>query len=73
MFYIMPEFKGPFDAPGIESVPKLVAGFYGPKIGDEEREENFVTSISMPDLRNTSDNNGVSLGYLEHLTNLSLP
>ncbi|KAJ2967347.1 hypothetical protein NQ176_g9700 [Zarea fungicola] len=74
LFYIDPKFSGPFNAPGIESTSELIAGFYGPKLGDgDDRAENFVTSISMPDLKNTTGGHGVSLGYLEHLTNVSLP
>lgn len=68
-------FSGPFKLPGIETVGRVSAGYYGPKLRGSDREDDPVTSISFPDLRNTTMTTygGVMAAYLEYLTNVSFP
>ncbi len=70
-FEIEADFKGPFDLPGVQSVPGILSGYLGPKRGEEDRPDFRVSSVSMPDLRNMTS--GILLGYLDYLTNVSLP
>ncbi len=72
LFFIDHDFKGPFDLPGVQSVPKISSGYLGPKISKDDRVDDGVTSVSMPDLRKTTAG-GVLFGYLDHLTDVSLP
>ena len=62
-------FKGPFVLPNVVSVPSLTAGYQLPKSRD--REDDRVTSISMPDLKKITGT--VLLGYLDNLKSISLP
>lgn len=71
MLSIDHEYDGPFELPHVESVPQFVAGYLGPKLR-ADRVEGMLTSISMPDLRNTTQGD-LLFGYLKNLTELSLP
>ncbi len=71
LFFIDHTFKGPFDLPGVESLPELSSGYLGPKIPGDNSIDDGVTTVSMPDLRNISG--GVLFGYIDNLTSVSLP
>jgi hypothetical protein len=51
----------------------VVAGYFGPKITGDNRTDPLVTSVSLPDLTNTTFHWGVSLGYIDALTDFSFP
>lgn len=73
LLYVDLKFKGPFVLPGVESARKVVAGLYLPKIGpDKKEDEDFTTSITMPDLKNITTG-GLSIAYLDNLTSISFP
>lgn len=68
----MHEFKGPFEMSDVQSIPKFSSGYFGPKFKDSTRVDDGVTSISMPDLKNTSAG-GMLFGYIDNLTSISFP
>lgn len=73
LFFIDHTFTGPFDLPGVESLPKLSSGYYGPKLeGDSDWVDDGVTSVSMPDLVNLTSG-GMLFGYINNLTSISFP
>lgn len=72
MFFIDHEFQGPFDFPGVESVPELSSGYLGPKLKGSDRVDDGVTRVSMPDLTKTTAG-AVLFGYLNNLTEVDLP
>lgn len=69
------EFSGPFKLPGIVSVGRISAGYFGPKVRGSTREDDPVTSISFPDLKNTTltSYGGIMAAYLDYLTDVSFP
>lgn len=73
LFFIDHAFDGVFTLPNVQSIPKLSAGYLGPSLGGAtSRTDDGVSSVSMPDLKNTSSG-GMLFGYLGHLTDVSLP
>ncbi|KAK2601515.1 hypothetical protein N8I77_010962 [Diaporthe amygdali] len=72
LFFVDHEFKGPFELPGVESLPKFSSGYLGPELQGMTRVEDGVTTISMPDLQNTTSG-GMLFGYLNDLTSISFP
>lgn len=72
LFFIDHEFKGPFELPGVESLPSLSSGYLGPELKGYTRVEDGVTTVSMPDLQNITGG-GMLFGYLNDLTNISFP
>jgi hypothetical protein len=66
-------FSGPFELPGVQSMGSVVGGYFGPKITGDNRTDPLVTSVSLPDLTNTTFYWGVSLGYIDALTDFSFP
>lgn len=66
-------FKGAFELPGIVSIGRVSSGYLLPKL--TEREDDPVTSISFPDLKNTTVTyfGGVMAMYLNYLSNVSFP
>lgn len=69
------KFSGPFELPGIVSVGRISAGYLLPKLTGSKREDDPVTSISFPDLKNTTETwmGGIMAAYLEYLTDVSFP
>jgi hypothetical protein len=72
MFFIDHSFSGPFELPGVKTMGKFSSGYYGPKLPGETIVEDGVTSISMPDLENTTYG-GMLFGYINNLTDISFP
>ncbi|ETS86633.1 hypothetical protein PFICI_00461 [Pestalotiopsis fici W106-1] len=72
LFYIAHEFTGPFDLPGVESLPKISSGYLGPKLEGSDWVEDGVTTVYMPDLVNLTYA-GMLFGYIENLTSVSFP
>ncbi|KAG4429768.1 hypothetical protein IFR05_014746 [Cadophora sp. M221] len=62
-------FSGAFDLPGVQSIGKFSSGYFGPKFTGSTRVEDGVTTVSMPDLVNTTAG-GVLFGYLNNLTSV---
>ncbi|KFY17006.1 hypothetical protein V492_00950 [Pseudogymnoascus sp. VKM F-4246] len=75
VIFIGDDFTGPFKLPGIESVGRISAGYFGPKIRGSTRKDDPVTTIEFPDLKNTTMTymGGIMAAYLTHLTNVSFP
>ncbi|KAK3312435.1 hypothetical protein B0H66DRAFT_633155 [Apodospora peruviana] len=71
-FFVGHEFKGPFELPGVKSIPKLSSGYLLPKLSVSDRVDDGVTSISMPDLTNITLG-GIWIGYVDNVTSLSFP
>lgn len=71
-FFIDHEFKGPFELPGVTSLPSLSSGYYGPKLEGSDWVDDGITSASMPDLK-TITANSVLFGYINNLTSISFP
>lgn len=71
-FLIAHEFKGPFEMPGVKFLPELIAGYLGPKLTGSDREDDGMTSASLPDVEEIGGR-GVLFGYMDHLTNISFP
>ncbi|KAK0119408.1 hypothetical protein ONS95_010860 [Cadophora gregata] len=65
-------FSGPFNLPGVENIGKFSAGYLGPKFTGSQRVDDRVTTVSMPDLVNTTSG-GVLFGYLDNLTSVDFP
>jgi hypothetical protein len=65
-------FSGAFELPGVESIGKFSSGYLGPKLRGSERVDDRVTTVSMPDLLNTTSG-GVLFGYLDNLTSVDFP
>lgn len=72
LFFIDHEFKGPFELPGVESLPSLSSGYLGPKIQGSTQVDDGVTTVSMPDLQKITGG-GMLFGYLNNLTSTSFP
>ncbi|KAI3394503.1 hypothetical protein diail_2637 [Diaporthe ilicicola] len=72
LFFIDHEFKGPFELPGVESLPSLSSGYLGPDITGSTRVDDGVTTVSMPDLQKITGG-GILFGYLNNLTSISFP
>lgn len=77
LFFIDHEFDGPFELPGVESLPEVSSGYLGPDLSDlpgstSDREDDGVTTVSMPDLKNVTSG-GILFGYLNNLTEVSFP
>lgn len=72
LFFIDHSFTGPFDLPGVESIPKLSSGYYGPKLEGSDSVDDGVTTVSMPDLLNLTSG-GMLFGYINNLTSVSFP
>jgi len=72
LFFINHTFSGPFELPGVKSVGEFEVGYLGPELKGYPRVEDGVTTISMPDLENTTSN-GMLFAYLNDLTSLSFP
>lgn len=71
-FFIDHEFKGPFELPGVESLPSLSSGYLGPELQGSTRVDDGVTTVSMPDLQKI-DGGDILFGYLNDLTSISFP
>lgn len=71
-FFISHDFKGPFELPGVQAVPQVSSGYYGPKFKGVERVDDGVTTVSMPDLKNVT-RTSVFFGYVNNLTSISFP
>ncbi|KAH7355391.1 hypothetical protein BKA65DRAFT_549450 [Rhexocercosporidium sp. MPI-PUGE-AT-0058] len=65
-------FSGPFNLPGVISIGKFSSGYFGPKFSGSTRVEDGVTTVSMPDLLNTTAG-GVLFGYVDNLTSVDFP
>jgi hypothetical protein len=72
LFFIDHNFTGPFELPKIKTVPEISSGYLGPELRGSDREDDGVTSVSMPDLLNVTSG-GVLFGYIKNLTNISFP
>lgn len=68
-------FTGAFKLPGIVSIGRVSSGYLLPKLTGSKREDDPVTSISFPDLKNTTVDyfGGVQAMYLNYLTDISFP
>ncbi|KAH8594096.1 hypothetical protein B0O99DRAFT_688124 [Bisporella sp. PMI_857] len=74
MFFIDHNFTGPFEMPGTKSLGRFSSGYLLPKLKGSDRVDDGVTSVSMPDLENTTDTtSGMLFGYLNKLTSISFP
>lgn len=75
LFFVDHEFKGPFELPGVESLPEFSSGYLGPKLKGSDQVDDGVTTVSMPDLRNITGGGlgGMLFGYLLYLTSISFP
>ncbi|KAM7211762.1 hypothetical protein V8F06_012864 [Rhypophila decipiens] len=71
-FFIAKNFTGPFELPGVESIPRLSAGYLLPKLAGSDRVDDGVTSISMPDVKNITQG-GFLIGYVDSVTKISFP
>ncbi|KAJ3496810.1 hypothetical protein NLG97_g2384 [Lecanicillium saksenae] len=65
-------WEGPFVLPKVQSVPQLAVGYLLPKIKGDDRVDDLVTSVSMPDLKNITGK-GLLFGYLDQFENFSMP
>lgn len=72
LFFIDHDFNGPFELPGVESLPSLSSGYLGPELKGSTRVDDGVTTVSMPDLQNITSG-GMLFGYLNDLTKISFP
>lgn len=72
LFFINHTFQGPFELPGVESMPELSSGYLGPKLKGSDWVDDGVTSASMPDLTNVTSG-GILFGYIQNLTSISFP
>ncbi|KAI1848484.1 hypothetical protein JX266_005790 [Neoarthrinium moseri] len=72
LFFIDHLFKGPFELPGVKSLPEVSSGYLGPKLKGSDRVDDGVTSVSMPDLTNITSG-GILFGYVNNLTSVSFP
>lgn len=76
MLTINNSWSGPFEMSGVKTVGWFAIGYLGPKLNVpghvDDRVDDQVTSISMPDLSSTTGK-GVLLGYCPELAEVSLP
>ncbi|KAL2070197.1 hypothetical protein VTL71DRAFT_13223 [Oculimacula yallundae] len=66
------KFSGPFNLSGVQSIGKFSSGYLLPKLPQSQRVDDAVTTVSMPDLLNTTSG-GLFFGYLNNLTNIDFP
>ncbi|KAK4207938.1 hypothetical protein QBC37DRAFT_432705 [Rhypophila decipiens] len=71
-FFIAKNFTGPFELPGVESIPRFSAGYLLPKLAGLDRVDDGVTSVSMPDVKNITQA-GFLIGYVDSVTKISFP
>ncbi|KAM7187511.1 hypothetical protein V8F20_010960 [Naviculisporaceae sp. PSN 640] len=71
-FFISKNFTGAFEMPGVESIPRFSVGYLGRKLPGSDREDDKVTSVSMPDVKNISMY-GFLIGYADSVVNVSFP
>ncbi|KAM7197498.1 hypothetical protein V8F20_006643 [Naviculisporaceae sp. PSN 640] len=71
-FFIGHDFTGPFEMPGVESIPRFSSGYLLPKLRGSDRVDDGVTSVSMPDVKNITQQ-GFLIGYVDYVTSVSFP